>query len=124
MFRFDKQQREGWLLLDLEGNLDAATATTLKPEVVAIEQAKQLKVVVDLSKLTLIDSTGVGVLISLFKRLRALEGQVFFAGLNSQPKEIFRLLRLDRSLDLFPSVNEARERGGRADHRRLSVVRA
>jgi anti-sigma B factor antagonist len=110
MFRFDKQQREGWLLLEIEGSLDASTATGLKAEVVAIEQAKQLKVVVDLSKLTLIDSTGVGVLISLFKRLRALEGQVFFAGLNSQPKEIFRLLRLDRSLDLFASVNEAAER--------------
>jgi anti-sigma B factor antagonist len=110
MFRFDKQQREGWLLLDIAGSLDAATATALKAEVIAIEQAKQLKVVVDLSKLTLIDSSGVGVLISLFKRLRALEGQVLFAGLTGQPKEIFRLLRLDRSLDLFPSVSEAAER--------------
>jgi len=110
MFRFDKQQREGWTLLAIEGSLDAVTASALKAEVVAIEQAKQLKVVVDLGQLTLIDSTGVGVLISLFKRLRALEGHVYFAGLNGQPKEIFRLLRLDRSLDLFPSVNEAAER--------------
>jgi anti-sigma B factor antagonist len=66
--------------------------------------------VVDLAGLTLIDSTGVGVLISLFKRLRALEGHVYFAGLTGQPKEIFRLLRLDRSLDLFANVNEAVER--------------
>ncbi len=110
MFRFDKQQQPGWLLLELDGSLDAATASTLKPEVIAIEQAKQLKVVVDLSRVTLIDSTGVGILISLFKRLRALEGHVFFAGLTGQPKEIFRLLRLDRSLDLFPTVAEAGER--------------
>jgi len=110
MFRFDKQPRDGWLLLKLDGSLDAATATKLKPEVVAIEQAKQTKVVVDLSGVTLIDSTGVGILISLFKRLRALEGHVYFAGLNGQPKEIFRLLRLDRSLDLFPTVEEAGER--------------
>jgi anti-sigma B factor antagonist len=110
MFRFDKQGREGWLLLTLEGSLDAMTSAKLKPEVVAIAEAQQLKVVVDLSQLTLIDSTGVGVLISLFKRLRALDGHVFFAGLAGQPKEIFRLLRLDRSLDLFPTVNEAGER--------------
>ena len=110
MFRFEKQAREGWLLLTLKGSLDALTAATLKPEVVAIADAKQHKVVVDLSQLTLIDSTGVGVLISLFKRLRALDGHVFFAGLSGQPKEIFRLLRLDRSLDLFATVNEAGER--------------
>jgi anti-sigma B factor antagonist len=110
MFRFEKGAREGCTLLALEGSLDASTAQTLKPEVLAIEQAKQLKVVVDLSALTLIDSTGVGTLISLFKRLRALEGNVFFAGLSGQPKEIFRLLRLDRSLDLFSTVNEAFER--------------
>src|SRR3954471_6616176 len=110
MFRFEKHGREGWLLLTVEGSLDAVTASTLKPEVIAIEEARQLKVVVDLSQLTLIDSTGVGVLISLFKRLRARDGHVYFAGLTGQPKEIFRLLRLDRSLDLFPTVNEAGER--------------
>ena len=98
------------MLLTLEGSLDALTASGLKADVVAIAEARQLKVVVDLSLLTLIDSTGVGVLISLFKRLRALDGHVYFAGLSGQPKEIFRLLRLDRSLDLFPTVNEAGER--------------
>jgi anti-sigma B factor antagonist len=107
MFRFDKQQRDGWTLLTLHGSLDALTASTLKTEVVAIADAKALRVVVDLAELSLIDSTGVGVLISLFKRLRAVDGHVYFAGLKSQPKEIFRLLRLDRSLDIFPSVNEA-----------------
>ena len=111
MFRFDKQERQGWLLLTVEGSLDAVTATGLKPVVVAIGEDPGLrKVVVDLSLLTLIDSTGVGVLISLFKRLRARDGHVYFAGLNGQPKEIFRLLRLDRSLDLFSTVNEAGER--------------
>jgi anti-sigma B factor antagonist len=110
MFRFQKGARDGCTLLATEGSLDASTASELKSEVLAIEQAKQLKVVVDLAGLTLIDSTGVGVLISLFKRVRALEGHVFFAGLHGQPKEIFRLLRLDRSLDLFATVNEAVER--------------
>ncbi len=109
MFRFDKQSREGWSLLVLHGSLDASTAAALKSEVEAISHAKQLKVVVDLSLLNLIDSTGVGVLISLFKRLREREGHVYFAGIAGQPKEIFRLLRLDRSLDLFATVAEAGE---------------
>jgi anti-sigma B factor antagonist len=107
MFSFEHNEREGVTVLSLQGNLDAATAAGLKQEVVAIADAKKTKVAVDLAQLTLIDSTGVGVLISLFKRVRALGGAVHFAGLVAQPKEIFRLLRLDRSLDLHPTLDEA-----------------
>jgi anti-sigma B factor antagonist len=107
MFRFDKHERDGVAVLVLHGSLDAMTAGALKAEVVAIADARVLKVVVDLEPLALIDSTGVGVLISLFKRVRAQSGHVFFAGLRAQPKEVFRLLRLDRSLDLHPTVSEA-----------------
>lgn len=110
MFKFDKRDQDGVLVLGVHGSLDAMTAAGFKPEVVAIADAGHRQVVVDLAGLTLIDSTGVGVLISLFKRVRAQNGNVYFAGLNAQPKEVFRLLRLDRSLDLSPSVAEAVEK--------------
>ncbi len=110
VFTFERSEREGTTMLSLAGNLDAATAHTLKAEVVAIAEAKKQRIIVDLAKLTLIDSTGVGVLISLFKRTRAIGGQVFFAALEGQPREIFRLLRLDRSLDLFPTVEAASDK--------------
>jgi anti-sigma B factor antagonist len=107
MFSFERSESDGITVLSLVGNLDAATAAGLKQEVVAIAEAKQTRVAVDLARLTLIDSTGVGVLISLFKRTRAQGGTVHFAGLVGQPKEIFRLLRLDRSLDLLPALDDA-----------------
>jgi anti-sigma B factor antagonist len=107
MFSFERSESDGITVLSLVGNLDAATAAGLKQEVIAIADAKKTRVAVDLSRLTLIDSTGVGVLISLFKRTRAQGGTVNFAGLVGQPKEIFRLLRLDRSLDLLPQLEDA-----------------
>ena len=107
MFRFESAVDGGITILKLQGALDALTASDLKAEVVRLSESAAPRVVVDLAKLTLIDSTGVGVLISLFKRARVKSGQVAYAGLAQQPKEIFRLLRLDRSLDLFPSVAEA-----------------
>ncbi len=107
MFQFERMERDGITVLALHGNLDALTASGLKTEVIALADAKKTKVAVDLAKVTLIDSTGVGVLISLFKRTRAQGGAVRFAGLAGQPKEIFRLLRLDRSLDLDKTLDEA-----------------
>jgi len=64
-------------------------------------------VVFDLKDLTLIDSSGVGAIVSLFKRDRMLGGAVKIAALANQPKEIFRLLKLDRAFDLFETVEEA-----------------
>ena len=107
MFSFDKADRGAVLLLTLHGALDAMSAPAFKSEVVAVSELKTLQIVVDLADLTLIDSTGVGVLISLFKRTRAQGGQVMFAGLRAQPREVFRLLRLERSLDLLSTVDEA-----------------
>jgi len=107
MFQFERSEREGVTVLTLVGNLDASTASGLKREVVTLTDGGKTHVAVDLAKLTLIDSTGVGVLISLFKRARAAGGGVVFSGLVAQPKEIFRLLRLDRSLDLAPTLDEA-----------------
>lgn len=87
-------------ILRIEGTLDAATAPDLRAVVDAIVDEGRLLVTLELSGLRLIDSSGVGVIVSLFKRVRALGGQVRIQGLRDQPRAIFRLLRLDR---VFPT---------------------
>ena len=50
-----------------------------------------------LPRLKTIDSSGVGVLVSLYKRVRAQGGEVLVIGLD-QPLAIFKLLKLNRAL--------------------------
>jgi anti-sigma B factor antagonist len=85
--------------LSIEGTLDAVTAPDLRSVVEAIVNEARKDVTLDLAALRLIDSSGVGVIVSLFKRVRANGGQVRIVGLRDQPRAIFRLLRLDR---VFP----------------------
>jgi anti-sigma B factor antagonist len=85
--------------LKIEGTLDAVTAPDLRPVVDELVAANRKSVTLELSDLRLIDSSGVGVIVSLFKRIRANGGQVKIVGLRDQPRAIFRLLRLDR---VFP----------------------
>jgi len=54
------------------------------------------RVEVDLAQLRMLDSSGVGALVSLYKQVRARGGEVVVVGLRDQPLAIFRLLRLDR----------------------------
>ena len=81
--------------LKVEGELDELTAVELRPTLDAVVAGCPRQVTVDLSDLRLIDSSGVGALVSLYKRVRASGGDVRFVGAHDQPLAIFKLLRLD-----------------------------
>jgi anti-sigma B factor antagonist len=85
--------------LAIDGTLDAVTAPELRTVVDELVNERRPAVTLDLSSLRLIDSSGVGVIVSLFKRMKLHQGQVKIVGLRDQPRAIFRLLRLDR---VFP----------------------
>ena len=83
-------------VLRIEGVLDALTAPEIRPTIDSLVQEKRKSIVVDLSSLRLIDSSGVGVIVSLYKRCNVHGGVVRVEGLQGQPLAIFKLLRLDR----------------------------
>src|SRR5258708_38487275 len=86
-------------VLKIDGTLDAVTAPEPRPTLDALVAEGKKDITVELSNLRLIDSSGVGVLVSLFKRVRSNGGEVRLVGLRDQPLAIFKLLRLDR---VFP----------------------
>lgn len=83
-------------VLRIFGSLDALSTPELRPTIEAIVAEKRSEVTVDLSDLRLIDSSGVGAIVSLYKRMRAVGSRVEVVGLRDQPLAIFKLLRLDR----------------------------
>jgi anti-sigma B factor antagonist len=87
-------------ILKIEGVLDAVTAPELRPTIDGLVAEQRRSITVDLSSLRLIDSSGVGVVVSLFKRCNAFGGSVRVSGVKDQPLTIFKLLRLDRVFDL------------------------
>lgn len=82
--------------LRISGVLDAVTAPNIRRTIEALVAEKRRSVTVELSGLRMIDSSGVGVIVSLYKRCHAFGGEVRVTGLRDQPLSIFKLLRLDR----------------------------
>lgn len=82
-------------VLKIEGVLDANTAPEIRPTLDSLVQSSEHVITVDLSSLRLIDSSGVGALVSLYKRGRASGRRVRVVGMTEQPLAIFRLLKLD-----------------------------
>lgn len=84
--------------LRIEGALDAVSAPELRPTLDALVAERRGAVIVDLSALRLIDSSGVGALVSLYKRIRERGGNVRIVNITDQPAAIFKLLKLDTVL--------------------------
>jgi anti-sigma B factor antagonist len=93
---FSRQDQGDATVLRISGSLDALSTPDLRPTIDALVAERRAAITIDLTELRLIDSSGVGAIVSLYKRMRAQGATVEVTGLKDQPLAIFRLLRLDR----------------------------
>ncbi|MEM1025564.1 MAG: STAS domain-containing protein [Myxococcota bacterium] len=84
-------------VLALQGSLDGLTVAELQKEVEGRLGGSIRQLVLDMSRLEFIDSSGVGAVVAAFKKTRAHRQGFLVRNLRGQPLEIFRLLRLDRA---------------------------
>ena len=97
---YDVQRTNSETKLTVRGSLDINNASQLGEEIDRIVGTKPTKVVVDLSGLDLIDSSGVAALVKLYKGVRGIHGAVLITGARDQPLAIFKLLRMDKVFNL------------------------
>ena len=95
---FSTNRADGVATLRIEGELDAVSIPEVRPTIDTLIAERHPRIVVDLSRLRLIDSSGVGALVFLYKKAKEYGGVVTVQGLRDQPLSIFKLLRLDRVL--------------------------
>ena len=86
--------------LRIEGSLDALTVRDIRPIIDAVVADQPKRVTVDFDALTMIDSSGVGAIVSLFKRVKASGGEVVVVNAKDQPLAVLKLLKLERVFGL------------------------
>ena len=91
-------------VLRVDGEFDAMSVLDLRPTIGKIAEERPANLLVDLSGLRLIDSKGVGALVSLYKAVRQYDGKMAVSGASEQPLAMLRVLKLDRVLMGRPST--------------------
>jgi anti-sigma B factor antagonist len=81
--------------LRIEGALDACTIDLIGPILDAAVADCPSRVTVDFDDVTIIDSMGVGAIVSLWKRVKAQGGKLVVVRAHAQPLLVLKLLRLD-----------------------------
>lgn len=98
---------DGWSVVAVTGELDVATAPKLRGQIVEIATGGGINIVLDLSRVEFIDSTGLGVIVGSLKRVRGLGGDLRLAGAEPGVQRVFEMTGLDRVMPLWGSVDEA-----------------
>lgn len=98
--KLDKTIDGDRVVLKISGELDSITAPEVRATFDEVVLSQPGSVVLDLSSLRVIDSSGVGAIVSLFKRLRTTDTTFTVEGVQGQPLSIFKVLRLNKVFGL------------------------
>src|SRR5205809_2369992 len=82
-------------VLEVRGEVDVYTAPRLRERLIELVEAGARSVVVDLSAVEFLDSTGLGVLVGALKRLRAAGGSLALVCWHARLPKIFRVMAAD-----------------------------
>jgi len=86
--------------------LDASNAEEFKRDIAPVLQANT-KLVLDLSRLRFVDSSGLGAMLSCLRQLSAKSGDLKLCGMSKQVRGLFELVRMHRIFDIYGTKEEA-----------------
>ncbi len=106
--RIDITEANGVTLLALVNErLDAHNSDQVKAKIREVFESGAKDVVVDLSEVSFIDSSGLGAMVSGFKNAISHHGRLALSGLQTQPRSMFDLTRLTRVFDIYDNAESA-----------------
>lgn len=100
-------QQEGVFILALGGDIDVATAVTVRDALDRVIAAGHHHVVMDLNEVRFLDSTGLGVMVGRLKAVRDLGGDMHLVCTSSRIARVLSLTGLDEVFSLHDTVEEA-----------------
>ena len=103
------EERAGVAIIRARGEVDIATTPVLSERMREASSSEAALLVVDLSEVTLVDSTGLGALIEHLGYLREHGGRTELRLVVAEPQvlRVFSITGLDQIFSIFPSLDDA-----------------
>lgn len=104
---FQVTRNGGVTLVEVEGQLIVGNRQELKQKVLEHLEAGDRKFVIDFANTGYIDSSGLGVLVSLSKKIREQGGELRLSSLNEDLRTLFELTKLDTLFRIADTKDQA-----------------
>ncbi|MDF1511288.1 anti-sigma factor antagonist [Robertmurraya sp. DFI.2.37] len=106
--KIEVMEHDNLLEVKLAGEIDAYTAPKLRETLFPLSEQEQVNMVVDLTDVGYMDSTGLGVFVGVFKSIRSKDGELKLIGLSKRLIRLFEITGLAEIMDIN-SQNEGEE---------------
>lgn len=101
------QQDGEHIILEVGGEVDVYTAPKLRERLVELVGQGHYQLIVDMTKVEFLDSTGLGVLVGGLKRVRSHDGSLALVCDQERILKIFRITGLTKVFTIYESRDEA-----------------
>ncbi|MEM1280153.1 MAG: STAS domain-containing protein [Cyanobacteria bacterium P01_D01_bin.6] len=88
-------------ILEPNGILDGTQADAFRKEVDDALEAGVDKILIDLKNITFVDSSGLGLLVTVLKQVKASSKEMYVCSINDQVKMLFELTSMDRVFEVL-----------------------
>jgi anti-sigma B factor antagonist len=94
-------------VLDVAGEVDVYSAPTLRDRIAELLESSEPSLIVDLSEVSFLDSTGIGTLVAGLNRAVQLGGTLSLVCGHERILKLFRITGLDAVFTIHPTIDEA-----------------
>lgn len=101
------KDESGTYLIRVEGQLIVGNRQELKAAVQAALDQGERRFIIDFSRTGYIDSSGLGALVSISKKVREQSGELKLSGLNEDLRSLFELTKLDTLFAISDTAERA-----------------
>lgn len=102
-----RKDPKGVVVISVDGQLIVGNRHELKQKVMDALDVGERKIVIDFINTGYIDSSGLGALVSLSKKIRDQGGELKLAGLNEDLRTLFELTKLDTLFTIADTPEQA-----------------
>ena len=101
------REQGGRMIVEVSGEIDVYTAPSLRERLNELVAAGQYDLVVDMSGVDFLDSTGLGVLVGGLKRVRSHDGTLRLVCAQEKILKVFRITGLTKVFPIHATLEEA-----------------
>lgn len=101
------EEKRGVKVCTTEGDIDINTSPQLKKAFDKVIQTKSGKVLINLSKVSYIDSSGLATLVEILKNFKNTGGKLTLCSLSNKVRSLFEITKLEKLFDIKDTEEEA-----------------
>ncbi len=100
-------EKNNYAIVKFKGELDVASSIQARDVLKTLIEKGKVNLIIDLSDLTFIDSSGLGIIVVAYRSVKEKGGSIKFANVNPRVKKLFEITRTEKHFEFYNTVEDA-----------------